>query len=731
MSGVAAWVVKRRVPVLIGAVVAMALAGFFGGGVASRLSSGGFEDRDSEAFAAAEVLAEQFGVGVPDIVIVATVPDGSVDTPEAMAAGVALTEQLVGEEHVTEASSYWTMGSPPSLRSEGGNRALVFVSIEGDQSEVLEISGELAESYRGTFHTLEVAVGGSGPLFAEITETVEADLITAESIAFPITFLLLIIVFGSVVAALLPLGVGAFAIVGTFLALDIIARLTEVSIFSLNLTTALGLGLAIDYALFVVSRFREEMATATSSKEAAIRTINSAGRTVMFSAGTVMVSLAAMLVFPLAFLRSFAYAGIAVVALAAVGAVVVLPALLTVLGPRVDKLAIRRRRPESGSGTWHRIAMTVMRRPLPIATVAIALLIFLGLPFFRVNLVQSDDRVLPESSAARQVGDVLRAEFNTFESSAIQVAAPTVADHEAVDGFALDLSSLSGVARVDTATGSYVDRALVFPPGPANVRFSAGGGIYWSVVPEVDPSSPEAEELVAEIRQLDAPGEVLVGGVTADLVDTKAALFEGLPWALGFIGLVTFVVLFLMFGSLLVPAKAVVLNLLSLSATFGALVWVFQDGNLSNLLGFTPTGGLDLTMPILMFAIAFGLSMDYEVFLLSRIKEEHDNGADDVAAVAGGLERTGRIVTAAAVLIAVVFVAFATSEVMFMKMFGLGMTLAVLVDAFIVRAALVPAFMRLAGRANWWAPRWLAPVYRRFGFSEPPSPTLDPTEERV
>jgi RND superfamily putative drug exporter len=696
--------------------------------VAGRLSSGGFEDPDAESLAAAEVLAGQFGVGAPDIVIVATNPEGSVDDPEALAAGVALTQTLAAEEHVTQATSYWTLGSPPSLRNDHGDRALVMVSLEGTQDETLEVSGTLADAYRGDFQGLEVAVGGSGPLFSEVTETVEADLVTAEMIAFPITFILLIVVFGSVVAALLPLGVGAFAIVGTFLALDLIARVTEVSIFSLNLTTALGLGLAIDYALFMVSRFREELDGGLAGREAALRTVGTAGRTVLFSAGTVMVSLAAMLVFPLAFLRSFAYAGIAVVALAAIGAVVVLPALLAVLGHRVDKLRVRRR-PVAGSRLWHRIATGVMRRPIPIATAAVALLVVLGLPFLNVNLVQSDDRVLPASSLARQVGDVMRAEFDSFESAAVQVAAPTVSDPGAVDAYAIRLSALNGVARVDTSTGSYVEGDHVIPAGPANARFTADGGTYWSVVPEVDPASDAAKALVADIRGLDAPGPVVAGGVTASLVDTTDALLSRLPIALGFIGLVTFVVLLLMFGSLLVPAKAVVLNLLSLSATFGALVWIFQEGNLSGFLGFTPTGGIDLTMPILMFAIAFGLSMDYEVFLLSRIKEEHDNGADNVASVAGGLERTGRIVTAAALLIAVVFVAFATSSVTFMKMFGIGMTLAVLVDAFIVRAALVPAFMRLAGRGNWWAPRWLQPVYRRFGFSESGPSSLTPAEE--
>ena len=720
------WIVRRRVLILALSLVAMGVAGWLGGGVAQRLSTGGFEDPDAESVAAAETMAQQFDVGAPDVVIVATIPDGSIDAPEATTAGLALTESLAAEESVTEATSYWTLGSPPSLRNTDSTRALVMVSLSGSQDEVLATSGELAEHYRGDFQGLEVAVGGTGPLFAEITETVESDLVTAEMIAFPVTFLLLIVVFGSVVAALLPLGVGAFAILGTFLTLDVIARLTEVSIFSLNLTTALGLGLAIDYALFIVSRFREEMAGGSDGKEAAMQTVRTAGRTVLFSAGTVMVSLAAMLVFPLAFLRSFAYAGIAVVALAAVGAVVVLPALLAVLGPRVDRLRIRRTS-VSGSGTWHRIAETVMRRPIPIATAAIAVLVVLGLPFLDANLVQSDDRVLPESSYARQVGDIMRAEFDTFESAAIQVVASAPAGTEETDAHAIALSRLDGAARVDTATGSYVDGTRVVPAGPANQRFAAGDGVYWSVVPDVEPTSDAAKGLVADVRGLDSPTPVLVGGVTADLVDTTDALFSRLPVALGLIGLVTFVVLFLMFGSLLVPAKAVVLNLLSLSATFGALVWIFQEGNLSGLLGFTATGGLDLTMPILMFAIAFGLSMDYEVFLLSRIKEEHDNGADDVAAVAGGLERTGRIVTAAAVLIAVVFVAFATSSVTFMKMFGIGMTLAVLVDAFIVRATLVPAFMRLAGRANWWAPRWMRPIYRRFGIRE--APTLKTAQE--
>jgi RND superfamily putative drug exporter len=699
------------------AIVGMALAGAIGGGVAARLSNGGFDDPNAESVQAARALADEFGVSPAEIVIVATTPD-SVDSESATAAGLALGQALAAEEHIGAVSSYWTLGSPPPLRSTDGRRALLFASVEGEQSELLAFSSEIAEEYRGEFQGLDVAVGGEGPLFAEVNETVERDLVTAETIAFPVTLVLLIVVFGSVVSALLPLGVGVFAIVGTFLVLDLLARATEVSIFSLNLTTALGLGLAIDYALFVVSRFREELAGGVEVGEAVKRTVATAGRTVLFSAGTVMLSLAAMLVFPLAFLRSFGYAGIAVVALAAVGAVVVLPALLAVLGPRVERLRVRRIRPAGSGGAWHRMAMTVMKRPLPIATAAIALLVFLGLPFLGVEFGRADDRVLPPGSEARVVGDLLREEFTGFDSSPIDVVALDLLDTEAIDALASELSALDGVARVDAQTGTYLGGSAVLPPGPAHLRFSSATGTYLQVVPAIDPGSREAEELVLTIRELDAPVDLALTGQTAFLVDSKQAIFGDLPLALSLIGAVTFVLLFLMFGSVLVPAKAVVLNLLSLTATLGSMVWIFQEGHLSGVLNFTPAGHLDLTMPVLMFVIAFGLSMDYEVFLLSRIKEEYDRTGENVGSVAAGLERTGRVVTSAALLIAVVMVAFAASGVTMMKMFGIGMTLAVLVDAFVVRSTLVPAFMRLAGRANWWAPAFLRRLHRRFGFTE-------------
>ncbi|HDH03382.1 MAG TPA: MMPL family transporter, partial [Actinobacteria bacterium] len=528
----------------------------------------------------------------------------------------------------------------------------------------------------------------------------------------------LVIVFGSVVAAVLPLAIGVFAIIGTLAILQILSGLTEVSIFALNLTTALGLGLAIDYALFVVSRYREELAAGFDPGDAVVRTVQTAGRTVIFSAATVAASLSAMLVFDLAFLRSFGYAGIAVVAMAAVGAVVVLPAMLAALGTRIDRWRLRKTRVVvDGEGVWHRIATGVMRRPVSVATVAIALLLFLGAPFLGVQLGTSDDRILGEGSYAREVGDVLRAEFGASESAPISIVSEATIGPDSLGDYAAELSTLTGVARVDALTGTYVGGQQVSPPTPLHQQFS-GDGTYLSVVLGIDPISAEAEDLVADVRAVDAPVEMQVGGQSADFVDTKASLFSSLPWALAIIASITFVLLFLMFGSVVMPIKAIALNILSLSATFGALVWIFQDGNLSEFLGFTSTGSIDLTMPILIFVIAFGLSMDYEVFLLSRIKEEYDKTGDNIGSVAIGLERTGRIVTAAAVLIAVVFIAFATSEVLTIKMFGIGMTLAVLVDAFIVRATLVPAFMRLAGSVNWWAPAWMTTIYERFGISD-------------
>jgi len=730
--------VRRRKLVLAATVAFMAVAGVLGGAVAEHLTSGGFEDPDAESTRAEEAIVDAFGVDDPNLVLLVTAPTGTVDDAEIAAAGQALTEELAAEPGVANVASYWSLGNAPPLRSEDSTQAMVLATIEGDDDQVDDRVEVLTEEYTRDGTTVTVAVGGFAEVFRQVGSTIESDLTTAEMIALPITLVLLVLVFGSLVAASLPLGVGVVAVLGTFLVLRVIAAVTDVSIFALNLTTAMGLGLAIDYSLFMVSRYREELRRGLDPDAAVVRTVETAGRTVAFSALTVAVSLAALLIFPLAFLRSFAYAGIAVALVAAVAAVVSLPALFAVLGPRVDKLVLWRREPKPvGEGVWHRVATAVMRRPIPVAGAVIILLLALGIPFLSVQFALPDDRVLPEEASSRQVHDDLRDNFASNEAFAISVVAADAGDtgDAELDGYAADLSGIDGVARVDTRTGSYIDGAFVFPAGAREERFTADDAAWLSVVPDVEPMSAEGEQLVADIRDTTAPFPVQVGGRSAQLVDLKDSIFGRLPLALGLIGLSTFVLLFLMFGSIVVPLKALVLNVLSLSATFGAMVWIFQDGHLSGVLDFTPTGALDVNTPILMFCIAFGLSMDYEVFLLSRIKEEHDRTGDNTASVAIGLEKTGRLVTAAALLISVVFLAFATSDITFIKLFGVGLALAVLMDAFVIRATLVPAFMRLAGEVNWWAPSWLRRVHERIGIHEigdeepeppPPAETREP-----
>ena len=578
---------------------------------------------------------------------------------------------------------------------------------------------------------LALAGGLGGGVAGELSgggfDDPKAESVRAEAIAIPITTVLLVLVFGSAVAASLPLLIGVLSVLGTFLTLHLLVKGVDVSVYSVNLATSLGLGLGIDYGLFMVTRYREEL-TRRDRTAAIVATVRTAGRTVLFSAVTVLLSLSALLVFPLYFLRSFAYAGLAAVVFAAIGAVVVLPAVLAVLGHRIDSLDLRKpvrrvlrlpapRPAQLDTGAWSRIALVVMRRPLPIATTVIVLLLVAAAPFRSVVFSLPDDRVLPASAEGYQVAEAVRQDFPSRDAQALQVVAPGADGDVATTAYATALSRVNGVDRVDAATGSYVDGAQV---GPASPQLDAGGGTRLTVVPAVEFYGPEGERLVADVRAVPSPlGEVLVDGQAASLVDTKASLGARLPLALGLIVVSTFVLLFLFTGSVVLPLKALVLNLLSLCATFGAMVWVFQEGNLGFLIGSpVVTGTLDTTIPILMFCLLFGLSMDYEVFLLSRIKEVYDATGDNTRAVAIGLQRTGKIVTAAAALLSIVFLAFVSSDITFIKLLGLGTALAVLVDATLIRGALVPAFMRLAGAANWWAPAPLRRLHDRIGLSE-------------
>jgi RND superfamily putative drug exporter len=722
------FIVRRRRTVLVATLLGLVLAIVIGGGVFGRLRSGGFDDPGSESVRAADELEAEFDTGGAELVVIVTADDGGVDTPAVAAAGMTLTDELADRDGVDDVASYWSLGSPEQLRSADGDRALILMRFPGGEDDAdrsTAVTGVIEDLHDREIDGVTLELAGEEAVFAQVGETIEGDLARAEMIAIPLTLLLLLFVFGGVVAAGLPLLVGVVSVFGAFLVLFGVSQFTSVSIFSINLITALGLGLAIDYSLFIVSRFREELALGRSVDDAVVRTVETAGRTVAFSAMTVAVSLSALLIFPLYFLRSFAYGGIGVIIVAMVVSAVALPALLAVLGHRVDSLRLfKRREPKVGEGGWHRLAVAVMKRPVTVALVGVALLLFLGLPFLRVEWGVPDARVLPESNEARAASEVLADGFGSAEADAFPIIATGGIDDAAIEAYAAVVSSVDGVARVDSAVGRFVDGAMVAPADPSLAQFApaastSGDATWFNVVPAVEPISVEAETMIADVRSLDAPfAEVAVGGASAGFVDSRQAIFSRVPLAALLIVLATFALLFMMFGSVLVPFKAIVLNILSLTATFGMMVWVFQDGNGSGLLDFTATGLTDISMPILMFCVAFGLSMDYEVFLLSRMKEEYDRTGDNDLAVATGLEKTGRLVTSAALLLSITFFAFATSDVTFIKLFGLGLAIAVLVDAFIVRSLLVPSLMKLAGDWNWWAPAPMRRFHDRFGISE-------------
>ncbi len=533
--------------------------------------------------------------------------------------------------------------------------------------------------------------------------------------------MLLIVVFGSLVAAGLPFTVALGAIIGSLLVVRLVTQVADVSIFSLNLITGLGLGLGIDYALLVVNRFREEIDAGRDTEDAVVRTVATAGRTVVVSGVTVAVVLASLLFFPQYFLRSFGYAGIAVTLLAVVTTLTALPALLAVLGPRVDRLKVRRGGlAPRDEGAWSRIARTVMRRPWPVMLGVTGVLVVLALPALSVAFSQVDSRVLPADDPSAIASAVLADRFPGLESAPVEVILPgSVGDEAAVTDYAVALSQVPGVTRVTTPSVVVVDGAVV-GENPQPDTFTAGDDVRLRVVSDVQPRSLAGQQVVRDIRAVPAPTDArLVGGAAAQYTDSQTAIAERGVWALLWVGLATVVVLFLYTGSVILPLKAVALNVLSLGATLGVLVWVFQEGHLRSVVGdFTVTGTIDTSTAVLIAVVAFALSMDYEVFLLSRIKEEHDAGRTTEEAVALGLQRSGRIITAAAVLLAVVFASFVTSSVTSIKELGFGVAFAILLDATVVRGLLVPAIMRLAGDWNWWAPAPLAALHRRIGLTE-------------
>lgn len=608
------------------------------------------------------------------------------------------------------------------LRSRDRREAMVLAHVKGDETQQQENARDILDAYSGPYkNTLTVQAGGGAAVGGDMSQQVVDDLVLAETIAVPLTLVLLLFVFGSVVAALLPLAIALIAIMGSFAQLSFLGSVTDVSVSATNLTTALGLGLGIDYALLMISRFREQLAAGAGVDDAVRQTVNTAGRTVAFSAATVAAALAALLVFPQYFLRSFGYAGVGVVALAAIGTLFVMPALFVVLGHRVNSGRLPWAKPGhtgARASLWGRLARTVMRRPALTALPVLAVLLLAASPLLGITFGTPDERVLPEGAESRQVAAALRENFNGSDDAALHVVIDQPLNKAPLAAYAAQLSRLEGVVRVDTSAGTYAEGGST-AAGPGNAALGRPDAQRISVVSSLPPRSDEAQSLVDEVRAVTPPGgsRPLVGGVDAELVDSKDSISGRLPIAVALVALTTFVLLFLFTGSVVQPLRALALNVISLGATLGVMTWIFQDGHFSSLLGFSAQP-MEVSMTVLMFCIAFGLSMDYEVFVTSRIKELHDLGEDNESAVANGLGHTGRIVTAAACLLAVSFFAFGTSKISFMQMFGLGSGLAILIDAVAVRGVLVPAAMRLLGRSAWYAPGFLRKIHGRFGLSE-------------
>lgn len=718
----------RRRTVLIAGAVLFLLAAVFGAGAQAALSLSRFEAPGSESATAEQILHQEFKDGSPNYVLLVTAKGGgTVDDPAVVAEGRTLTNDLAGREGVDTAGSYWSRGENSALVSEDRSQALVVAWLQGTATEVRTELATITPDFTRDTELLTVRPGGQDEVFRQVGEETRRDFLRAEAIVIPAVFLLLMWVYRRWSAAGLTLGVGFFSVLATLAMLRGVTAFTEVSTFAANLALVLGLGLGLDYSLFVIARFREEMAATPGGTEAdrhaaVVRTVAGAGRTVLFSGFTVAASLAALFVFPFPFLRSFAWAGIAVVGSAAFGAVVLLPAALAAAGRHT--LRPGRAGPAVETGRWYRNTLRVMRRPLLYGLPVLIALLALGAPFLGARFGLPDERVLPASASSRIVQEEIRTGFAAEETDALQI----VTTGEAAEGtpgadYAQRLSRIPGVFQVDTSGGTYRDGARAgATPDPG--RFEAGGHTRLTVVPDQEALAGDMARFVERIRAVDAPyTEVKVGGFPAAMTDFRAELLDRLPYVIALILLVTFAILFLMTGSLLIPAKATLANILSLGVMFGVLVWVFQDGNLSGLLGFTASGRMEPSIPILMFCIAYGLSMDYEVFIMARVKEAYDRTGDNTRAVAEGIQRSAPLVTSAAAILALTFAVYATGGVVFLKELGIGMALAVLVDALLIRTLLVPAFMSLAGKANWWAPAPLRRLHTRYGVGETPGDT--------
>ena len=682
--------VRRKMLVVIASAVIVGIAAGLGSLVFARLSSGGYSDPGSDSAKVFTYLHDTLGVKDPGVVLI--VDGGNASIHEISSTALTIEGEVKKESGVDRTLSYWSAGNAPQLASKDGKAGYIFVYLTSTQMDKATSTAAILQSkYDKQIDNVRVYATGYSIFAHSVNSRISKDLAKSESIAIPLTFIALAFVFGGLIAAGMPLVVGVSAILGSFFLVWLISLTTDVSIFALNLITGLGLGLGIDYALLIVNRFREELHSGKSVEESVVKTMDTAGRTVFFSGLTVAVTLGSLVLFPQFFLKSFAYAALAVVFVAVTGALTTLPALLAIAGPRIDKYVVRKSalRPKE-DGRWATTARFVMKRPVAVVVVALTLLAIIAAPIRGVAFSQVDDRVLPKSDKAAIAAQVQRDRFPGNEANPIEIIIPKASSQSAaLVTYSQELAKISGIIQAAPP---------IVTSDTARIQ----------AISSVSPRTPDGEKQINAIRAINSPSGTLVGGVAADYTDSQGGIARTLPWVFLWIGVSVLILLFLFTGSIILPIKAVLLNAISLTVTIGVLTWIFIDGHLANLLGgFTLTGTLDTSTLLLIAVLTFGLSMDYELFLLSRIKEEHLAGKSTIDSVAIGLQRSARIISAAALLLAIVFASFITSGVTLVKMMGFGVAFAIILDATVIRGLLVPALMRLFGEANWWAPKSL------------------------
>jgi trehalose monomycolate/heme transporter len=705
---------RRRRLILLGALLVAVLGGVWGTTIfASVQTAGGFDAPNSQSQHEADLATQAFGRDAGDVVVLYSSKTLTTASP-AFRHGVTSTLAALPHSDVVSYASYWSTGSR-QFASASGHQSYAVIELAGSSDTARQDSYDAIKTQLSA-PALRSQVGGVVPTDEAIDNQTTASITRAEALSFPILLILLLVIFGGLAATSLPLAIGALGILGSFTALRLLTLVTGVSVFSLNITTILGLGLGIDYGLFLVTRFREELHHQGTVEDAVARTVATAGRTVLVSGVTVAIVLASLMLFPETILRSIGYGGVATVLVDMIAALTVLPALLAVLGPKVNSLRIRRsvaRSPAAeNTGAWYRLAHSVMRRPVLYAAPIVVLLLGLGMPFLHVVWGGVDATALPSSAAPRLVTEALNSDFPGNPTSPIETI---VAFNGPVNGSPARAAALASYAgRLDHVPGVSSARVTGIHGNIARIDLSYAPGPY----------TPQARAITGQVRDVAPPAGATAqtGGQSAALTDELSSIGDTLPWMALAVILATFLLLFLAFGSLVLPLQAIAANALSLSAMYGVVTWIFQDGHLSGVLGFSPNGTISPTIPVLMFAIMFGLSMDYEVFLVSRIRERYVATGDNTGAIASGLQRTGGVITSAALLLIVVIGMFSISSITFIKLLGVGMIVALVIDATLVRMLLVPATMRLLGDANWWAPAPLRRLYARYGFREDDGP---------